>query len=277
MRVLAALGGTDVPHPRLIAACPDEGVLDGAVFFLMEHVEGFNAAQKIPPLHTGAESLRYLMGLAMVDALASLGAVDHTTLGLTDFGRPEGFLDRQVDRWLAELDTYGRFSGYPGPAIPELSAVAAWLQRNPPKSWVPGLMHGDFHLGNVLFALEGPGVMAIVDWEMCTVGDPLLDLGWMLATWPQDGEDNDILDSALARAGGLARRDDLIARYESRTSRDVGHIGWYVVLACFKLGILLEGTYARSRAGKAPVDVGERLHKLAVRLFDRAAHQIASC
>ena len=117
-KVLAALAGSDVPHPHLIAACEDPGVLGDAVFYLMDPVDGFNAGEGLPPLHAGDSGVRHGMGLSMADALAKLGAVDHVAVGLADFGKPEGFLERQVPRWLSELDSYSEYDGYPGPQIP---------------------------------------------------------------------------------------------------------------------------------------------------------------
>lgn len=125
------------------------------------------------------------MGLSMADALAKLGAVDHVAVGLADFGKPEGFLERQVPRWLSELESYSQYDGYPGPQIPGIDQVSAWLEQHRPAHWTPGIMHGDYHAANVMFSRTGPEVVAIVDWEMCTIGDPLLDLGWLLATWRQ--------------------------------------------------------------------------------------------
>jgi aminoglycoside phosphotransferase (APT) family kinase protein len=269
MRVLAALAETDVPHPRLIAACPDESVLGDAVFYLMEPVDGFNASVELPPLHAGDGNIRRDMGFAAADALATLGAVDHTAVGLGDFGRPEGFLERQVPRWLHELDSYARHDGYPGPDIPGVDAVASWLDRNRPTHWSPGILHGDYHLGNVMYSDTGPRVAAIVDWEMCTIGDPLLDLGWLLATWPGQDDVGDI-GGELVRAGGLPAPAELVARYAQQSARDTSAITWYTVLACFKLGIVLEGTHARACAGKAPKATGDRLHGAALALFTRA-------
>lgn len=268
-RVLAALAGTGVPHPRLIASCEDPTVLGDAVFYLMEPVDGFNANEELPPLHAGDPAVRHRMGLSMADALAELGAVDHVAAGLGDFGKPDGFLERQVPRWLSELDGYRQFDHYPGPEIPGVDDVAAWLEAGRPPSWQPGIMHGDYHAANVMFSRTGPEVVAIVDWEMCTIGDPLLDLGWLLATWQQrDG--SSMLEHSFTASDGLASTDELVERYAAHTSRDLGHITWYTVLACFKLGIVLEGTMARACAGKAPMDVGEQLHDGALRLFERA-------
>ncbi|OHU97492.1 phosphotransferase family protein [Mycobacterium talmoniae] len=268
-QVLAALAGTEVPHPRLIARCEDPTVLGDAVFYLMEPVDGFNAGQGLPPLHAGDPTVRYQMGLSMADALAKLGAVDHVAVGLGDFGKPDGFLERQVPRWLSELESYSELDNYPGPDIPGVAEVAAWLQRGQPASWTPGIMHGDYHAANVMFSRTGPEVVAIVDWEMCTIGDPLLDLGWLLATWRgRDG--SSVLEHPFLESDGVAGPDDLIERYAANTRRDLSHITWYTVLACFKLGIVLEGTWARACAGKAPKEVGEHLHRATLRLFERA-------
>jgi aminoglycoside phosphotransferase (APT) family kinase protein len=264
--VLAALAGTDVPHPHLIASCADTDVLGDAVFYLMEPVDGFNAGEGLPALHSGDPAVRFKMGLSMADALAKLGAVDYAAVGLSDFGKPTGFLERQVPRWLSELESYREFENYPGPDIPAVDDVASWLEEGRPTAWTPGIMHGDYHAANVMFSRTGPEVVAIVDWEMCTIGDPLLDLGWLLATWGQ----SPAFAGTLFEKGGLAGTDDLVQRYARNTTRDLSHITWYTVLACFKLGIVLEGTQARASAGKAPKEVGELLHEATVRLFEQA-------
>ena len=267
--VLAALADTDVPHPELIAACSNTSVLGDAVFYLMEPIDGFNASVELPDLHRADAGVRHGMGLAVVDALASLGRVDHETVGLTSFGKPEGFLERQVPRWLSELASYDGFDGYPGPDIGDVPAVATWLADRVPRSWSPGILHGDFHAANMMFSRTGPEVVAIVDWEMCTIGDPLLDLGWLLATWDLPGAPDEFAGE-LTRAGGLPTADELAARYALGSTRDLTDLPWYVVLACFKLGIILEGSHARACAGLAPTEIGDRLHHTTVRLFERA-------
>ncbi len=265
-QVLAALADTDVPHPHLIASCDDPGVLGDAVFYLMEPIDGFNAGQELPPLHAADPAVRFEMGLSMADALAKLGAVDHAAVGLGDYGKPDGFLERQVPRWLSELESYQEFENYPGPDIPGVHDVATWLEQGRPTAWTPGIMHGDYHAANVMFSRTGSEVVAIVDWEMSTIGDPLLDLGWLLATWGQSAA----FGGTLFEKGGLAATSDLVERYAQNTTRDLSHITWYTVLACFKLGIVLEGTLARASAGKAPKEVGDLLHEVTVRLFEQA-------
>jgi aminoglycoside phosphotransferase (APT) family kinase protein len=268
-RVLAALAGTDVPHAGLIAACDEVDVLGDAVFYLMEPLDGFSAAVELPELHANDAGIRHEMGLRMVDAIAKLGAVDHEAVGLGDYGKPEGFLERQVPRWLADLESYAAFEAWPGPQIGDVDGVARWLDEHRPAHWQPGIMHGDYHAANVMFSRTGPDVVAIVDWEMSTIGDPLLDLGWVLATWDFPGGPSEFAGH-LARAGGLATTEELLERYAKQSTRDLSAIDWYVVLACFKLGIILEGTYARALAGKAPIEIGEALHHTTLALFERA-------
>ena len=274
-RVLAALAGSDVPHPGFVAGCFDETVMHGAVFYLMEPVEGFNATVELPQLHASDASIRHAMGLETAGALARLGRLDPVALGLGDFGKPDGFLERQVPRWLSELDSYAKHEGYPGPSIPGLPRIAGWLERHRPVQGAAGILHGDYHLANVMFERRGPRLAAIVDWEMSTLGDPLLDLGWLLATWPDEHDGGIGATSAYVQAGGLPGRDELVARYARESTRDLSAIDWYVVMACFKLGIVLEGTHARAFAGKAPVAVGDLLHAVTLQLFARASRIVS--
>jgi len=273
-RVLAALAGSAVPHPALIAACPDEDVL-GAAFYLMEPIEGSNPTVGLPQPYLDDAAWRREMGLAMADGAAAVGAVDHVAVGLEGLGKPEGYLERQVPRWQAHLETYSSLPGYPGPDIPGLDQVATWLDANRPTEWRAGLIHGDYHLANVLVAHDRPGLAAIVDWELTTIGDPLLDLGWLLATWPRP-------DGPVAGAVGIQPWDgfpvaeDLVARYGEHSDRDLGQVAWYEVLACYKLGIILEGTHARACAGQADRAIGDQLHASTVGLFHRAVERIAA-
>ena len=266
--VLAALRGTNVPVPELVASCPDEAVL-GAAFFLMRPVDGFNASTELPEFHRTHPQVRHEMGLAAARALAQLGGVDHVAVGLDGLGNPDGFLERQVPRWLSELESFRAYEGYGGPDLPHVDAVAGWLTAERPAAFRPGIMHGDFHLANLMFSRRTPKVAAIVDWEMCTVGDPLMDLGWLLATWPEPGS-LAAEQSALGRAGGLPDRNEVIQAYSAHSARDLSALTWYAVVACFKLGILLEGSHARACAGQAPAATGKLLHKVARELFDRA-------
>jgi len=267
-RVLAAIADSDVPHPRLIAACPDPDVL-GAAFYLMEPVDGFNPTSGLPPLHASDAGIRRAMGLSLVDAIAALGAIDYRRVGLADFGKPEGYLERQVSRWRSQLEGYAALEGYPGPEIPGVDRVAEWLERHRPARFRPGILHGDYHLSNVMFRNDGPQLAAIVDWELSTIGDPLLDLGWLLATWPGPAGPG-AGSIGVQPWSGFPSAEQLVARYRERSERDLSAIEWYAVLACYKLGIILEGTHARACAGKAPKATGDVLHATTVALFERA-------
>lgn len=271
-RVLGALATTNVPHARLIAGCPDENVL-GAAFYLMEPVDGFNPVTGLPPLHAGSEAIRHRMGLALVEGIAALGAVDYRAVGLEGFGRPDNYLERQVSRWQRQLESYSDCAGWPGAeSLPGVARVAEWLDANRPTELTPGILHGDYHLANVMYRKDSAELAAIVDWELATIGDPLLDLGWLLATWPDD--EGGQQTTTVTPWKGFPSAQELVEHYRARSERDLSHIEWYGVLACYKLGILLEGTHARACAGRAPKETGDALHGKAVRLFERALRWI---
>ncbi len=269
-RVLSALAGTGVPHPELVAACDDTEVL-GTTFFLMRAIDGFNAGTSgLPALHASRRDIRRRMGLAMAEAAAMLGSLKPDVLGLQDFGRPQGFLTRQVERWGRQLESYAQHAGWPGMAgLPAIEPIAQWLRIHQPAETAPGVIHGDFHLSNVMFRHDSAELAAVVDWEMATVGDPLVDLGTLLATWPQpDGSHH--LTNNIAPWEGFAAEHELVDHYVRHSSRDLSAVRWYAVLACYKLAIVLEGTHARACAGLAPTSTGNRLHKAACGLLWRA-------
>jgi aminoglycoside phosphotransferase (APT) family kinase protein len=263
-RVLAALAGSDVPHPHLIAAEPDIGAL-GAAFYLMESVEGFNATVGVPEPHRSDPRMQQAMGLAMADAISAVGRIDPATVGLGDLGRADGWLERQVARWRKQLDGYRDLEGYPGPDIANLGTVADWLDAHRPAKMHVGLIHGDFHFANVLIAPDGPRIAAIVDWELATIGHPLLDLGHLLCTWPGATE-----SSLVVEGDGLPSPDQLIARYAADSPLPLDDLLWFRVLACYRLGIILEGSHARACSGMATMEIGDRLHAYTVHLFDLA-------
>jgi aminoglycoside phosphotransferase (APT) family kinase protein len=268
-RVLRALAGSDVPHPGFIAGCGDENVI-GAAFYLMEPIRGFNPTTGLPALHEGDAGIRHQMGLSMAAAIAALGELDYRAIGLEGFGKPEGYLERQVARWRAQLESYSALEGYPGPEIPGLESVARWLEDHLPGDFRAGVIHGDFHAANVMFSPDGPELAALVDWELSTVGAPLLDLGWLLATSPGGSGEG----VGIAAWPGFPAPDELIAHYAARSTRGLDAIAWYEVLACYKLGIILEGTHARAFAGKASRQTGDLLHATTLGLFERASQRI---
>jgi len=245
-RVLTALAGSAVPHPSPIHLCTDESVI-GAPFYLMERIDGFHLKAPYPEL-VERDRARVLPALAnaFVDALADLALVDWQRAGLEGFGRPAGYLERQVDRWFGQLEHYRTR------VIPEIDWTAEWLRENRPAAQPPAIIHGDYQFLNVLFALDSPPrVAAVLDWEQSTLGDPLVDLGWMLGLWAEGGEDsplNDFYGNATQEPEMPTRRE-LAVRYADRTGRDVSAIAWYEVLGLFKLACITEGSYARHVRG----------------------------
>jgi aminoglycoside phosphotransferase (APT) family kinase protein len=264
-RVLAALAGSGVPHPRLIATCDDLSVI-GAVFYLMEPVAGFTPTVARPAFLDEPASQR-AMALAVVDALAAIGRVDVVGSGLATLGRAEGWLERQVDRWTSQLESYAQFPAWSPAGLPDTAALRGWLTASRPQAWSAGLIHGDYHLANVMIRPDGPEVAAVVDWELATVGDPLVDLGQLLATWCEDG--GVASASTVLALPGFPSRVELVARYAAGSARDLSSIGWYHALACYRLGVLLEGTHARSTAGQADRDSGQRMRQMATALFEQ--------
>ncbi|WP_019875964.1 phosphotransferase family protein [Sporichthya polymorpha] len=267
MRVLGALAGSDVPHPGLIAACPTEDVL-GAAFYLMEPVAGVNPSEDLPERYRTDPEWREGLGFSMVDGIAALSRVDHVARGLADFGRSENWIARQVGRWRKQLDSYADVPKYPGPSLPHVEEVSAWLTEHQPTECRLGLVHGDAHIANVLVSRDEPRVAAFVDWELATIGDVRLDLGHMIATWP--GRPGTV---AKVEIPGLPEPDALVARYAESAGREVHDIEWFVVLACYRLGIILEGSWARMLAGQTTAEVGERLGAMGRALFEQA-HEI---
>lgn len=262
--VLRTLAGSAVPHPGFIAACTDLDVI-GVVFYLMEEVDGFNPGTEVSQAYQDDADLRYRVGLSYAGSLAELGNVAWENSELAAIRRPGSFLARQVPQFLGLLNSY-RHEQYSPESLAGGGELAQWLEDHRPPDAEPGIMHGDAHLNNVLLRREAPELAAFIDWEMCTIGDPLLDLGWMLVCWPDDPNPINA-GSALAALGGLAHRSDLIEAYRSAGGRRTDQLDWYVALACFKLGIVIEGTWSRYLAGRASRDAGELLHASAENLL----------
>jgi aminoglycoside phosphotransferase (APT) family kinase protein len=243
-RVLAALADTDVPHPHLHAVCDDVEVLGGP-FYLTERVDGWSPMQVgwAPPFDTDLDARRGL-AIQLVDGIARLARVDWKAAGLEGFGRPEGFHDRQVDRWLAFLERVKTRE------LPGIDETADWLRGHRPKVYEPGILHGDYQFANVMFCHGAPArLAAIVDWEMATIGDPLLDLGWALISYPADDQPTD--GTAYVDYTGMPPREELLAHYETVSGRSTEDLPYYLILARFKLGIVLEQSVARFAAGEA--------------------------
>lgn len=273
IKVLRALSGTEVPRPAVIAACTDQKVA-GAVFYVMDAIDGFNPTVGVPEAAALHSEIRHRMGLSMIDALVALANVDIIKANLSDLGKLDGFLERQVSRWASELESYSRFEGWSGPAsLGDVVAVGTWLTENMPAKIQPGVIHGDYHVGNCIFAEDG-ALNAVVDWEMATLGDPLVDLGRLLVSWPDGGAVKQHT-MRVQPIDGFPTRDEMTRRYAERSGRSLQHLAWFEVLACYKLGLILEGTHARAQAGLADTETGERLHRSAIALLDEARDIIA--
>jgi aminoglycoside phosphotransferase (APT) family kinase protein len=262
-RILTALEGTPVPHPAPVALCDDHDVL-GCTFYLMGAVDGVSPLP--PPPSFDGPSGRAELTFALTDALALLHQVDPVAAGIADLGRPDGFHERQVTRWTRQLQSYE------GRELPGFDRVAAWLEANRPGAFEPSIMHGDYHMYNVLVAPEPPArVVAILDWETATIGDPLLDLAGFCEIWTST-------TASLAAGEGWPTRDEIVARYAAtRGLGSVGDLTYYEVLYQFRFAVLLEGIYQRSLRDPSRPDqgmVGERViagMARAVELIDGSA------
>ncbi|QFZ24457.1 phosphotransferase family protein [Saccharothrix syringae] len=241
-RVIAALADTAVPVPRVELLCTDTDVL-GAPFYLMEEVPGVALRHRdqcpwLTPDHARALSHR------LVDVLADLHAVDPAEVGLGDFGRPEGFLRRQVARWGKQLDA-SRSRELPG-----IDELRDRLAGTVPVTRRTAVVHGDYRLDNVLVTRDPLDISAVLDWEMATLGDPLADLGLLCVYWNGTGAGDDPITGTVPSLPGFADSDGLIHRYAERSGADVGDLGWYTAFGYFKLAVILEGIHFRYTRGQ---------------------------
>lgn len=244
-RILRALEGTDVPHPQPLLLCEDLDVL-GRPFMIMSLVDGFTPGFELPEPFLSDHALRHALGMAYVDGCAALSRVDWRSGGLEGLGKPDGFLERQVPRWTAQLE---RYQIRP---LPELDFVTGWLEDNRPEMSAAGIIHGDYSPFNVMVAPQPPArLAAIVDWDTGTIGDPLLDIGHLLARWTEPGEEP-IIGEPAGGVEGYPTRAEMASRYVERTGRDLGALPYYEALALFKLGVILEGTYTRQNEAGVP-------------------------
>jgi aminoglycoside phosphotransferase (APT) family kinase protein len=237
-------GHEPVPVPRARALCTDIDVI-GAPFYVMDIVDGVVVREKLPSVFADDNGAGRACALALTDALAGVHAFDWRAGGLADFGRPDGYLARQVPRWLGQLERYKTRE------LPEVDEAGRWLATHTPEMQPPAVIHGDYKLDNVMFAPRLPvELVAVVDWEQSTIGDPLVDVGWMLGLWT-DPEDRGFLGgvSPLAGTTNPPTRAELAQRYTERSGRDLEHLAFYCVLGLFKLACVMEGSYARFTAG----------------------------
>jgi aminoglycoside phosphotransferase (APT) family kinase protein len=254
-RVLAALANTNVPAAKPLALCTDPSVI-GAPFYIMERSRGFLVRDKVPPELGEASERRHAVGRSMIDALAKLHAVDWQAVGLGEgFGRPHGYLERQLRRW------HEQWVRSKTREIPKIDQLEAWLAQRVPESAAATIVHGDFRLENCMLDPHTLDVVAIFDWEMSTLGDPLADLGYALAYWPS-ANDPVVWQKAVPSISvepGFASRDELIDRYASETGRPVGAMQFYQAFALYKLSIIAEGIYRRVSDGQIHLPHRERI------------------
>jgi aminoglycoside phosphotransferase (APT) family kinase protein len=242
-RLLKALEPTPVRAPKVLAVCDDPAVI-GAPFYVMEEVRGAVITDTIPePLDNPEQRNR--IADELIDSLVELHAVDWTTVGLDGFGKPTGYLERQVKRFL------GLWEINKTREIDEVEIVGNWLRDNMPESPPATIVHGDYRLGNTIITPAAPArLVAILDWEMATIGDPLADLGYMMVHWIRPGDSVGYFNlQSVTTRDGFPSRDEMIARYEQRSGRSMQALNWYVTLALWKAIVFMEGNYKRATSG----------------------------
>jgi aminoglycoside phosphotransferase (APT) family kinase protein len=270
-KVLTALAPTNVPVPRTFAFCDDVEV-NGAPFYVMEQVDGriLRTPNDLAPL---SKDDARRVSEELVDVLVHIHAVDYHAVGLDDFGRPDGYLERQVRRWNKQWEG-SKEAGCPdNPAIDE---IARRLHDALPESGPPTIVHGDYRLDNTMLAPDDYGrVVAVLDWEMATLGDPLADLGLFLLYWGRSDAQVVATGAVISTAAGFLSRDGVVERYAKESGRPLEHLDWYEVFASYKLAIIVAGIHARYLMGKTLGDgfeyMGEMVNRLAEGALDVAS------
>lgn len=272
-RILSALAGSDVPVPETYGLCEDVAVT-GAPFYVMEHVDGPVLRTPADVTAAFAEDQRGQVADSLIDVLAAIHAQDPDAVGLGDLGRREGYLDRQLRRWKRQYDEVRARE------LPVIDEVHERLVAAKPEQQRVAIVHGDYRMDNVIFARE-PRVAAVLDWELCTLGDPLADLGGLLVSWVQPGEDGaHMLGRTPTTLPGFPDRASIVARYAERTGLDVARVDYYVAFAFWRLACIGEGVYTRYRQGvmgepsEASVQMlGEQVLMLADRALERISQE----
>jgi len=262
-RLLRALEGTPVRVPQVIAVGDDEDLL-GVPFYVMEEVHGSVLASAIPPALDKPEERRRTAE-ELVDALVEVHSVDWRGCGLEGYGKPTGYLERQVRRFS------GLWEHNKTRELPVVEELGEWLGRTMPESPESTIVHGDYRLGNVMMADRAPAeLVAIFDWELSTIGDPLADVGYLTVTWvePDDPEDTMFANlNAVTRAGDFLTREEMIARYEEKSGRSMSALNWYQALALWKAAVFMEGNFKRFQSGSSDDEY--------LGLFDRGVPMLA--
>jgi aminoglycoside phosphotransferase (APT) family kinase protein len=244
-RIISAMGPAGVPVPPALGLCDDDSV-NGAPFYVMGFVDGVIARNEQEVKAHFDEPARHRAGLALIDTLADIHMADPDQIGLGELGRKEGYIARQLKRWYSNYQAANEARG--GESLPAMDELHARLSEAIPEQGPATVVHGDYRLDNCIVAPDGSRVEAVLDWELCTLGDPLADVGQLLVYWPEPGE-RSALGSAATSMPGFATRDELVARYSERTGRELPQLGFYVAFAYWKLACILEGVYARYVGG----------------------------
>ena len=250
-RVLSVLHRGFPPAPQSLLLCEDESII-GAVFIVEERRHGFVIRDDIPAEFAGQPELNRRIGLALIDALADLHRVDAREIGLDGLGRVEGYLERQLSGWTRRWDA-SLGGAEEAQSRAAMAPVLDWLDTNRPPERAGTLLHNDYRLDNCLLDATDPArIVAVLDWDMCTQGDPLADLGYVLNYWVEPGDDREWRDIAAMPTWreGFPSRAEAIARYGERTGSDVDDILWYQVFAALKLAVIIQQIYIRYVRGQ---------------------------
>ena len=242
-KVVSALGPTEVPVAPLAGLCEDESV-NGAPFYVMDFVDGpILRSRSDAEEHFAEQAPRHAIGERVADTLVAIHAVDPDEVGLGDLGRKEDYVARQLHRWR------GQWEKSQTRELPLIDDVHERLAARIPEQGPATIVHGDYRLDNLILSPSGE-IAAVVDWELCTLGDPLADVGLLMVYWSEPGDDLIPLFEPATLAPGFPSREEIRARYAERSGRDLSEIDYYVALGCWKLAIVLEGVYARFAAGQ---------------------------
>jgi aminoglycoside phosphotransferase (APT) family kinase protein len=278
-RILTALGRTDVPHPACHGSCDDPAII-GAPFYVMDKVEGWAPNLRDEKIHNDPpfDRMPYAYGIpfAIVDGLIALANVDYQAIGLGDYGKPGNFLERQVDRWAGQLASYKDRYGYAGRVLPGFAETEAWLRGNVLKSETRGIIHGDVGTPNMMFRHGPPArLAAMIDWELSTIGDPMLDIGWFTGSMRDEDHPGRISETALNDPRQFPTRQELARYYCAGTGRDIADFEYFSILAKFKSGCLLEYKVAQAEAGHLPKETGRFFARIVEQCFKDAAAHVA--
>ena len=243
-RIISALGPAGIPAPQALGLCEDHAI-NGGSFYVMGFVDGIIARTSEIVEQQLTLDARRRVGESLVDTLAQIHAVDPVSVGLGDLGRTEGYIARQLKRWYANYQAANESRG--GTVLPDVAEVHDFLSARIPEQGPAAIVHGDYRLDNCIVSPAGD-VVAVLDWELCTLGDPLADVGQLLVYWPEPGE-RSALGASPTTAPGFISRDEVKERYSAASGRDVSEVDFYIAFAYWKLACILEGVYARYVGG----------------------------